>query len=154
MSDPEDPSPTGEPVADYENPSPAVENDDDADVPQLEEQDIPEDPDSVDLEEEKHTVDATVVEASAQNGDISEITSADASSIDAIPRRAGSPIESVTSAAGDSPSVQVRDALSMIRPEKCLTGIGLARFLSKQQCVANSCLTLRARQPDAVLPTL
>ncbi|KAL7901951.1 Golgi CORVET complex core vacuolar protein 8 domain-containing protein [Trichoderma sp. SZMC 28014] len=106
MSDPEDASPNGEPVADYENPSPAVENDDDADVPQLEEQDIPEDPSSVDLEEEKHAVDATVVEATAQNGDISEITSADASSIDAIPRRAGSPIESVTSAAGDSPSVQ------------------------------------------------
>lgn len=106
MSDPEDASPNGEPVADYENPSPAVENDDDADVPQLEEQDIPEDPSSVDLEEEKHAVNATVVEASAQNGDISEITSADASSIDAIPRRAGSPIESVTSGVGDSPSVQ------------------------------------------------
>lgn len=106
MSDPEDASPNGERVADYENPSPAVENDDDADVPQLEEQDVPEDPSSVDLEEEKHTVDATFVEASAQNGDISELTSADASSIDAIPRRVGSPIESVTSAAGDSPSVQ------------------------------------------------
>lgn len=123
MSDPEDASPNGERVADYENPSPAVENDDDADVPQLEEQDLPEDipedlpedPSSVDLEEEKHTVDATVVEASAQNGDISELTSADASSIDAIPRRAGSPIESVTSAAGDSPSAQVCDALCIIR---------------------------------------
>lgn len=115
MSDPEDASLNGEPVADYENPSPTVENDDDADVPQLEEQDIPEDPSSVDLEEEKHAVDATVVEASAQNGDISEITSADASSIDAIPRRAGSPIESVTSAAGDSPSIQVCDAFSMMR---------------------------------------
>lgn len=115
MSDPEDASPNGERVADYENPSPAVENDDDADVPQLEEQDIPEDPSSVDLEEEKHAVDATVVEESAQNGGISELTSADASSIDAIPRRAGSPIESITSAAGDSPSVQVCGALCMIR---------------------------------------
>jgi hypothetical protein len=115
MSDSEGASPNGERVADYETSSPAVENEDDADVPQLEEQDIPEDPSSLNSEAEKDAVDANLLEASAQNGDISEITSADASSIDAIPRRAGSPIESVTSAPGDSPSVQVRDAFCMIR---------------------------------------
>lgn len=126
MSDPEDASPAGERVADYENPGAAVGNDDDADVPQLEQQEIPEDPSSVNAEEEekgeeeeeeekeKHVLDDNLLAAHVQNGDISEITSADASFIDAIPRRAGSPIESVTSAPGDSPSVQVRPAFSMV----------------------------------------
>ncbi|KAL7908762.1 Golgi CORVET complex core vacuolar protein 8 domain-containing protein [Trichoderma velutinum] len=112
MSDPEEESPAGERVDDYENPIPAVENesenDDEADVPQLEHPDTPEDPSSVNAEEEEknHVIDDNLLEPPVQNGDISEITSADASSIDAIPRRAGSPIESVTSAPGDSPSVQ------------------------------------------------
>ncbi|KAL5088022.1 hypothetical protein Trisim1_007191 [Trichoderma cf. simile WF8] len=112
MSDPEEASPAGERADDYENPVPAVENgsenDDDADVPQLEQPDTPEDPSSVNAEEEEknHVLDDTLLEPPVRNGDISEITSADASSIDAIPRRAGSPIESVTSAPGDSPSVQ------------------------------------------------
>ncbi|KAL7791350.1 Golgi CORVET complex core vacuolar protein 8 domain-containing protein [Trichoderma ceciliae] len=106
MSDSEDASPNGERVADYEHLDPAVENEDEADVPQLEQQEILEDPNSVDAAEEKDAIDANLIEAHAQNGDISEITSADASSIDAIPRRAGSPIESVASAPGDSPSVQ------------------------------------------------
>lgn len=113
MSDPEEASPAGERADDYENPVPAVENaseiEDDADVPQLEQPETPEDPSSVNAEEEEknHVIDDTLLEPPIQNGDISEITSADASSIDAIPRRAGSPIESVTSAPGDSPSIQV-----------------------------------------------
>lgn len=111
MSDTEDASPAGEREADYANASPAAENEDDADVPQLEQQDTPEEASSVQAEEEKHSINAKLVEANGQNGDISEITSADASSIDAIPRRAGSPIESVTSGQGDSPSVQVLDAV-------------------------------------------
>ncbi|KAL7939622.1 Golgi CORVET complex core vacuolar protein 8 domain-containing protein [Trichoderma chlorosporum] len=108
MSDPEDASPAGERAADLENRDLAVGNDDDADVPQLEQSDIPGDPSSVNVEEEEgdRVIDANLLEAPITNGDISEITSADASSIDAIPRRAGSPIESVTSAPGDSPSVQ------------------------------------------------
>ena len=37
----------------------------------------------------------------------SEVSSMDASLVDAVPRRVGSPVESVTSALGYSPSVQV-----------------------------------------------
>jgi hypothetical protein len=37
-----------------------------------------------------------------------ELSSVDGASIDAIPRRAGSPIDSVMSGPDDSPSVQVR----------------------------------------------
>ncbi|KAH0492545.1 hypothetical protein TgHK011_007493 [Trichoderma gracile] len=107
MSDPEDASPPGEPVANLENTATVIENDDEADVPQLEQQEAQEDASSTNADEkENHAIDAGQLGERAQNGDTSEITSADASSIDAIPRRAGSPLESVTSAPGDSPSVQ------------------------------------------------
>jgi vacuolar protein sorting-associated protein 8 len=43
----------------------------------------------------------------------SELGSVDASSVDALPRRAGSPIESVLSGPDDTPSVQVRLRLWM-----------------------------------------
>lgn len=43
-----------------------------------------------------------------QNEEGSEMSSVGASSVDAIPRRAGSPIDSVMSGPDDTPSIQVR----------------------------------------------
>ncbi|KAH6609332.1 hypothetical protein Trco_002678 [Trichoderma cornu-damae] len=113
MSDPEDASPAGEPVSDHASLGSAVGKDDEADVLQLERQEMSEeDPSSLSAEEEKHAIETNRLEAHVQNGDTSEMTSADASSIDATPRRTGSPLESVTSAPGDSPSAQGSHASS------------------------------------------
>lgn len=90
MSDPQDTSPTrDQSPGDRETSTPPPSNVD-ADIPQLEEQDEPAPADRHDAVPE----------------DSSEMSSVDASLVDALPRGAGSPVGSLASGLGDSPSVQ------------------------------------------------
>jgi hypothetical protein len=119
MAEPEDKPPvTGEDGVsgdDYFVNAPQLAEGDD--VPQLE----PKDPDIIEDDDEQVEVEATELEQYPSPADPqalqvmqelkvdgSELSSIDASSVDALPRRADSPIDSVLSGPDDAPSVQVR----------------------------------------------
>lgn len=133
MAEPEDPPPGADgPMEGLQD----VDNHIDSDVPELDAQrdhdsDVP----------EVSTKTETVVPLSmplrsrqelVEEG--SELGSVDASSIDALPRRVDSPIDSMLSGPDDSPSVQVCTRPSKALPSEahrmdgdgCLTGLSLA----------------------------
>ncbi|GAB0135888.1 hypothetical protein EsDP_00004210 [Epichloe bromicola] len=91
MSDQEDKSPVGELLSSDEYSIPP-EQDVESDTPQLEEQETS---DAHELDNANHRLDL-------QDGHVSEVSSIDASLVDSLPRRAGSPVDSVTSGRGDS----------------------------------------------------
>lgn len=108
MSDSEDTSPAGDQSSGRGEPSPpghSVNNVDD-DVPQLEGQDDmgPAETGTELTTNRRHDA------VRDQPEDGSEVSSMDASLVDPVPRRAGSPVDSVMSGLGDSPSVHVRRA--------------------------------------------
>ena len=75
-------------------------------------------------------------------------------SLDALPRRAGSPIDSLLSVPDDSPSVQV--GLGNINWDLSLTqcaGLGTIVTWWKQYTSLRS-LQTRSRKPDPIIPTL
>lgn len=113
MSYSEDVSPDGDQAgsSDVES-TPTIRNDD-ADVAQLTEQEMDDFKPSVNNSNKDDPNNGQ--ETTAEYGeDGSELSSVDASSIDAIPRRAGSPIDSVASGHGYSPSFQVRSTTAAI----------------------------------------
>jgi hypothetical protein len=74
-------------------------------------------------------------------------------STDAIPRRAGSPIDSLLSIPDDTPSVQVGGSYTAaVWGTNTLSG--LRHILSWQQRAPLSSLKTRPQQPDAILPPL
>ncbi len=75
-------------------------------------------------------------------------------SLDALPRRAGSPIDSLLSVPDDSPSIQVSHATHM--GDYLLTHItGLCTlFAWWKQCSSLCCFETRPREPNSLLPTL
>lgn len=91
MSDQEDKSPVGELLSSDECSIPP-EQDAESDTPQLEEQETS---DADELDSANHRLDL-------QDGHVSEVSSIDASLVDSLPRRAGSPVDSVISGRGDS----------------------------------------------------
>jgi hypothetical protein len=74
-------------------------------------------------------------------------------STDAIPRRAGSPIDSLLSIPDDTPSVQVRWSY-IVAFGQANTLSGLRHILSEQQRASVSCEQTGPRQSDTVLPAL
>lgn len=86
------------------------------DVPQLETHDDEQDEDegaeveeeAVELQDQPARVDTSSLRVVQEmQADGSELSSMDASSVDALPRRVGSPLDSVLSGPDDAPSVQV-----------------------------------------------
>lgn len=93
MSDPEDKTPLGDNTSD-DGQRVIPGQDVDSDIPQLEEQDTGDD---TELQDTSHRRALLEKQESA-----SEVSSIDASLVDSLPRRAGSPVGSLASGRGDS----------------------------------------------------
>lgn len=78
----------------------------------------------------------------------------DNGSVDALPRRAGSPVDSMMSIPDRSPSVQVAHPAPLACSHQELTLPGLWYFLSQQQRPPIARLEAPTGEPDPVLPTL
>lgn len=85
-------------------------------------------------------------------------TASENGSIDDIPRRAGSPIDSLLSVPGYSPSIQVwtMDSVMLVSRDdaKLAIYIGFGNIIPKQQRPPFRCIQTRLEQPDPVLQTL
>jgi hypothetical protein len=112
MSDPEQPSPPGDQLLSQTDAATVTLDKDADDVPLLEEQ---EEQEMQDYGAPSGELGASSVadrfrDGLQEHGDtISEVSSADGLSVDAVPQRAVSPLDSVTSGPDDTPSVQVSD---------------------------------------------
>lgn len=106
MAAPEEKSPPGDQAAGDDETVNGSAQDTDADVPQLVVEEAQDEPKQI--ETSNGSVAGRFREIMQdQHEDGSELSSLDAASVDALPRRAGSPIDSVMSIPDDTPSIQV-----------------------------------------------